>query len=83
MTRFLLVYTPKAGSVTITYSDNAGYDFNWSWIDLKDSEKADAVLWLRDEGFLDKLSGELLHDTPLEQCIVQDLIFSIREVEYK
>lgn len=83
MTTYMLVHTPKAGTVTISYNDNAGYEFNWSWVDLKDSEKDNAILWLLDEGFIGKVSGSLLHDTLLERCIVEDLINGIKELEYK
>jgi hypothetical protein len=82
MSRYLFVQTPKAGPVGVEYNDNAGLVFKWSWINLKDSEKDDAVMWLHDEGWLEKLSGTLLHNTMLDKCITEDLINSIKELEY-
>jgi hypothetical protein len=80
--KYLLAHTPQAGPVNITYSSNAEFGFNFCLDHITDQEKSDAVMWLRDEGFMDKISGKLAHDTPFDQCLFADLINSIKELEY-
>jgi hypothetical protein len=81
--KYLLAHTPQAGPVNLEYTDSAGISFNWCLEHVKDCEKDSAILWLWDEGYVDKLIGKLSNSTPYELCAVQDLIDSIREVEYK
>jgi hypothetical protein len=83
MSKYLLAHTPQAGPVNLEYSESGGIRFNWCLEHVKDYEKDAAILYLWDEGYIDKLTGNLNHSTTFEECIVHDLINSIKELEYK